>query len=274
MDLTFSVIIPTYNGEKFLRKTLVALRGSTVKPLKTIVVDDFSSDGTLEMLQKEFPEVTAIRNNKNLGPTVSRNRGAKLTGGKYILFLDNDVLVKPTAIQSLLKFLGNYPDSGMAGGKLITTQGKPMWWNFGFRKVKVLGEPIGFLLSLIGLRHLSLRFSLNYWDYDRALEVGWIAEGFFAIPRELFEKVGRFDEGFFMAFEGADLSERLRQVGYKTYFCSEAEAEILESHTHDASRRGKWFLHGRNLYYKKHFGGATLWQKLGGWARVILIKLR
>ncbi|MDP3785230.1 MAG: glycosyltransferase family 2 protein [bacterium] len=254
MDLSFSVVIPSYNGKEFLREDLLALRHSQVKPRKIIIVDDFSSDGTFKMLQNEFPEVLVIRNEKNLGPTASRNRGAKLAEGKYILFLDNDVLVKPDAIEKLLKFLESNSAVAITGGLLVTEQGTLMRWNFGPRRTRFFDEPIGFLFGLINLDEFSLRFSFNYWEKNRSLEVGWTVEGFFLVRRELFEKVGGFDEGFFMFFEGPDLSERFRKIGYKTYFCHKAIATILDSHTHSPSRRRTMFVQGRNLYYQKYFG--------------------
>lgn len=220
MSEKFSIVIPTYNGKEFLRKTLFALKKSSMQPLRCIVVDDCSSDGTFEMLKGDFPEVIAIRNEKNLGPTASRNRGARQAEGKYIVFLDNDVLVGGDAIQKLIEFTEQYSDTGLMGGKLISKEGRPTWWN-------------------TGKRH--------------GIEATWVRESFFLVPRNLFEEVGGFDERFFMFFEGPDLSRRLKKIGYKTYFCNAAQATILEDHTHSKTWRRIMFIKSWVKFYLKHF---------------------
>lgn len=226
---SFSVVIPSYNGKEFLRGTLLALKKSSVHPLRCIVVDDFSSDGTFEMIKKEFPEVMAIRNEKNLGPTVSRNRGAKEAKGKYIVFVDNDVLVRPDSIRKLLQFLNETRDAGMAGGELIDELGKNIEFNMGGK----LGR--GFIKR-----------------YDANIEVAWIAEGFIAVKKELFEGIHGFDEDFFMTGEGPDLSERMRKVGFKTYFVKGALADLLEGHTHSKFMRKYWGITQFWKFWLKH----------------------
>lgn len=83
---TCSVVIISYNGKEFLKKCLSVVYKSSVKPPQVVVVDDFSSDGTGQMIKVEFPDVEYIRNEENLGPTVSRNKGAQIVKGDYILF--------------------------------------------------------------------------------------------------------------------------------------------------------------------------------------------
>lgn len=83
----FSIVIISYNGKEFLRKCLNAVQKSVLKPKKIIVVDDFSDDGTEGMIKRDFNFVEFVRNEKNLGPTASRNRGAKLADREYIIFL-------------------------------------------------------------------------------------------------------------------------------------------------------------------------------------------
>ncbi|MEK7178189.1 MAG: glycosyltransferase family 2 protein, partial [Patescibacteria group bacterium] len=80
---SFSVVIISYNGRDFLRKSLKGLERSAWCPNKIIVVDDHSSDDTGAMIKKEFPYVEYIYNENNIGPTASRNRGAKLALGEY-----------------------------------------------------------------------------------------------------------------------------------------------------------------------------------------------
>ncbi|OGF51560.1 hypothetical protein A3I27_01665 [Candidatus Giovannonibacteria bacterium RIFCSPLOWO2_02_FULL_43_11b] len=228
MSEKFSVVIPSYNGKEFLRKTLLALRKSNVQPLRYIVVDDYSSDETSEMLKKEFPEIKLIRNEKNLGPTASRNRGAKKAEGEYIVFTDNDILVRDDSLKKLFSFLTKTRDAGMVGGKLINEEGKSVFYNMGniFR---------GFISI-----------------YDKSIPVGWIIESFIAVRRDLFEKLGGFDEDYFMFGEGPDLSERMRKEGYKTYFVHDAIVNMREGHTHQKWKRRAWLWVASWKFFVKH----------------------
>lgn len=214
----FSIVIPTYNGREFLRKTLLALKKSALQPIRYIVVDDFSSDGTADMVKRKFPEVMLIRNEKNLGPTASRNNGAKKAKGDFVVFIDNDVLVREDSIQKLLDFLIKTQDAGMVGGKSIREDGKIIFYNMGHRFH-------GFILR-----------------YDQSIPVGWIIESFIAVRKDLFERLGGFDEDYFMFGEGPDLSIRMRKTGYKTYFVHNAVVNTLEGHTHSRWERKIWLV--------------------------------
>ena len=256
----FSVVIPTYNGKEFLRKALWALEKSVLRPIEIVVVDDFSSDGTKEVIKNEFKFVRYIRNNKNLGPPTSRNRGAAQSVGEYIIFLDNDVLVKPNTLERLVSFMEKNPKCGLVGAKLILGGEEKMWWNMGY-DFNHFRTSIGYLFGLLlkffpnseRLKNGSMRFILNYWDYNRTIEVGWVIESCFAVRKDLFDLLGGFDEKFFVYHEGPDLCRRIRNLGYKVYFYPEAEVDVLEGHTHSLLKRGVSFLKSDYYYYKKHY---------------------
>ena len=259
MKADFSVVIISYNGKGFLKRCITFLRRSSLIPQKIIVVDDNSSDGTGEMTKRDFPEVVYVRNEKNLGPSAARNRGAKGAEGKYIVFVDNDILVRGDSIGKLLLFLDSHPEAGIAGGKLITEKGTPMRWNMGWDPnfLREIGGKICRFLFRFGLKSLwfrdfSMSFNLNLWDYDRSIEVDWVAESFMAVGTDLFKRLGGFDEKFFMYFEGPDLSSRARKLGYKTYFVHDAVVDILNGHTH-LEERNKFFRRSMLRYYLKHY---------------------
>lgn len=257
---SFSIVIPSYNGKEYLKKCLLALKSSTLKPDKIIIVDDCSVDGTSEMITKEFSEVVVARNPQNSGPTISRNRGAELTEGGYIIFIDNDVLVRKETCNTLIEFLKTYPQAGLVGAKIIPEGKEKIWWNMGYdfnHFRTAAGYFIGFLLKIFpksaGLKNTSTKFILNYWDYDKTLEVDWVIEMCFAVRKDVFNKIGGFDENFFIFHEGPDLCKRIRNSGYKVYFYPEAIVDALERHTHSLLKRKKWFLKSEYYYYKKHY---------------------
>lgn len=227
--MEFSIVIPSFNGKELLSKMLLALRKSGMQPLRCIVIDDFSSDGTSEMVEKEFPKISLIKNNKNLGPTASRNKGAKMAAGKYIVFIDNDILVRENSIGNLLSFLSNTGDAGMVGGHLINKDSQDVFYN--------MGGPFGTGFLTV---------------YDKSIPVGWIIESFIAVKRDLFERLGGFDADYFMFGEGPDLSKRMQKVGFKTYFVHTATVDMLEGHTHPAWKRKIWLWLSAWKFYWKH----------------------
>ncbi len=254
----FSLVIISYNGKELLSRCLRAVFKSSVLPQKIIVVDDFSNDGT-EKIKDEFKDLIYIKNQKNLGPTASRNVGAKLTTGEYIVFLDNDALVKPDCFEKLISFLDNNIKVGIVGTRIIPENHGRMWWNMGYDPNNFresIGYIFGFLLKFFPnsrfLKNLSTKFILNYWDYGKVLEVDWVVEPCFIIRKDIFNKIGGFDEQFFMFFEGPDLCRRVRQAGFKVYFNPEAKVDLLESHTHNSQDRNKFFNQSKYRYYKKH----------------------
>lgn len=192
---SFSVVIISYDGKDVLKKCLMALGKSIVRPQEIIVVDDASSDGTNEMIWNEFPAVRYVRNDHNSGTCVSRNRGAREASSEYFVFLDNDILVRADAIRALLNFLETHLDAGLAGGKLITQRGEKMSWNMGYRPSfvsikRMIGAVIGFFIMHIAPSSKRLKF----FPCDLSLTIGimiillrWIG-----LPKDSL----RSDEGF------------------------------------------------------------------------------
>lgn len=257
---TCSIVIISYNGKKFLRKCLLAVYESYVNPFQIIIVDDFSGDGTEKMIRSEFSAVEYIRNEENLGPTISRNKGAQIANGDYILFLDNDILIKKNSLKILTKFFANRPKTGIVGAKIIPVGGDKMWWNAGWNMNhfrQSVGYFVGFLLKIFPksrfLKKMSMKFILNYWDYNEILKVDWVIEGCFMVRRDVFNQVGGFDENFFMGHEGPDLALRIRKIGYDIYFNPNAQVDDLNSHTHDPVKRKLWLWKGEYYFYKKHY---------------------
>lgn len=256
----FSIVIISHNGKEFLRKCLNAVQKNVLKPKKIIVVDDFSSDGTEAMVKNEFKNIDFVRNEKNLGPTESRNRGAKFAEGKYIIFCDNDVLVKRDTFWKMVDFMINHPEAGIIGAKLIPEGVEKMWWNMGYDPNnfrEAVGYFIGFMLKIFPksrwLKDFSMKFILNYWDYDRILKVDWVVESCFAVRKDVFDNICGFDEDFFMYYEGPDLCRRVRQAGFKVYFYPEANVNLLEGHTHSKIKRSFYLNKSKYLFYKKHY---------------------
>ena len=256
----FSVVVINYNGKEFLRRSLTCVRESGLSPLRVVVVDDASTDGSDKMARSEFPEFLLLRHEENRGPTAARNTGAREARGKYIIFLDNDVLVRENTFETLIHFMETHPEAGICGPKFKPEKGEKIWWNMGYDPNifrATIGRLFGFLLIIFpdskNIKNASMRFSLNYWDYDYLLEVGWVGEACNTVRRDIFDQMGGFDEQFVMFHEGPDLSRRMGKKGFKTYFNPDVEVDLLESHTHSSSKRRTLFIKSTVLFYRKHY---------------------
>lgn len=260
MNSDFSLVIINYNGASFIERTLKNLEISNLKPNRIIVVDDGSSDNSVNLIRKNFPEIIIVENKQNLGPVASRNRGAKLAKDKYIIFMDNDVFIKKDTFSQLVNFAEEDSNRGIVSAKIIPQGKEKMWWNMGYDPNdfrEIIGYFIGFLLKIFGqpkrLKVFSMKFILNYWGYNKSLIVDWVVETCFLIREDIFNKVGGFDEKFFMFFEGPDICRRVRKAGFKVFFNPKAKVNVLEKHVHPESKRRRFWWKSKKYFYKKHY---------------------
>lgn len=260
MNSNFSIVIVNYNGFDFIAKTLKNLEISNLKPNKIIVVDDGSFDKSVNLIKKNFPEITLVINKKNSGTAAARNRGAELAKGEYIIFIDNDVFIERDTFYQLIRFAKKDNSRAAVGAKIVLQNNERMWWNMGYDPNdfrEIVGYCFGFLIRFFNsadwLEKISTKFILNYWDYNEPLMVDWVVETCFLVRKDVFNKVGGFDENFFMFFEGPDLCKRIRVSGFKVFFNPCAKVKVLEKHTHSDLERKKFHWLSKKYFYKKHY---------------------
>ena len=115
---TISVIIPCYNGARFLRETLASALGQTRPPLEVIVVDDGSTDDSAAIAESFGPPVRVIRQ-ANQGESKARNVGLRQSRGKYVLFLDSDAMISRSSVARLVERMESDPTVGIAGCRIV-----------------------------------------------------------------------------------------------------------------------------------------------------------
>jgi len=245
-----SVVIVNRNQADHLKNTLKSVfknKGS----FEVIMVDDYSGDNSVEVAE-QFP-VKLIQNKENLGPSKSRNIAAKEAKGKYILFLDSDMKIDENYIQGLMDYLETHPDVGIVSGKIVSNRGERLHWNFG-HDPSILRDTLSgiaeFLVLLSFPKNLITPFSLNHVR-DEERKVHWVRESAFMIRRDLFDKLGGFDEKFFMYAEGPDLCRRIRKNGFQVCYYPAVSVRDLGGHTYKSILNRK-MLHSTLHYYKKH----------------------
>lgn len=254
MDI--SVIIVNYNVKHFLEQCLCSLEKALESlTAEIIVVDNFSGDGSVEFLQKQFPAVKIIRNLNNEGFGKANNRALDIAQGKYILFLNPDTILSENSIRNSVSFLESNPNAGALGIRMIDGSGKYLPESKrGFPTPSVSFCKMTGLTRLFPNSSLFARYYLGHLSSDTNHEVEALAGAFMLIPKEVLLKTGGFDEQFFMYAEDIDLSYRIREAGYKNYYFADSTIVHFkgESTSKDAAYI-KNFYKAMNQFVDKHY---------------------
>jgi len=201
-----SAIIVNWNGKKHLSYCLSSLEKIDYPNFEVILVDNGSTDGSVEYVEKNFSQVKIIRNQKNLGFAEANNIGAKEARGEYLLFLNNDTRVIPNFLDKLVLRMEEDATIGMCQGKLLLMD-EP-------GKLDVLG---GYLTSTGFLKHIGLN-GTDRGQYNQEREIFSPRGACMMIQHSLFERLGGFDKDFFAYFEETDLAWRVWLAGYRIVY--------------------------------------------------------
>ncbi len=218
LPIDISVCIANWNCVDHLRACLASLRDQPPGVrIQTIVVDNASTDGAPDMVEREFPDVALIRNDRNTGFARASNQAAELARGRYLLFLNNDTVVPPLAPHKLVDYANAHPEAGMIGPRLRDGNGKVQ---ISFRRAPTLAA----MLHRTVLLNWTKIFKPAYEDYrrnhfapDQERRVEVLMGAAVIMPRELFQRCGRWDEDFRFGVEDVELSVRVGKISTLVY---------------------------------------------------------
>jgi GT2 family glycosyltransferase len=196
-----SVIIVTFNNRNYLGECLNSLLRTLPADCEVVCLDNCSIDGSAKFIKEDFPEIKFIQSTSNLGFAGGNNLAAVSAIGKYLVFLNPDTTVDPGWLEVLLTSLEEHSQAGMTTPKILLMH-SPGEINTCGNDIHMSGLT---LCRGTGLKRDALAIPA---------QLSAISGAAFAIRRELFEKLGGFDEKFFMYMEDADLSWRARLAGY------------------------------------------------------------
>ncbi len=221
MDI--SVVIVNYNVRYFLEQCLISVfQSGKDLDMEVFVVDNNSVDGSVEMVQEKFPQLTLIANKGNEGFSKANNQAIKMATGRYILLLNPDTVLENDTLQRVVKFMDDHPDAGGLGVKMLDGRGR-----FLPESKRGLPTPAVAFFKVFGLSSLFPKsklfgkYHLGYLDEDNIHQVDVLSGAFMLLRKETLEKTGYLDESFFMYGEDIDLSYRISQAGYKNYYYPE-----------------------------------------------------
>lgn len=261
LDLT--VVVVNYNNLRVLRNCLPALReGLRGINAETIVSDNGSTDGSLDWIRGEFPEIRVLENRANLGFAEANNLAFAVAKGRFIFLLNPDTVIEQNSIPSLMKILDARPDVGAVGPKLLNGDGS--------RQVSARAFPtaLSYLFNLTGLAwryprsRFFNRFDMLWWDGENERAVDWISGAAILTRRDVLAKVGGLDPYFFLTYDEVDWCHRVRKAGYVVWYTPAARIMHLDRQSEPQSNpnpeaRIKYLTVERNSrvrYFVKHRG--------------------
>lgn len=255
------IILVSYNTAEYTKRAIESVYAETHDTkFKIIMVDNNSSDNSVELISKEFPHVEIIQTGKNLGFAGGVNIGTNASDSEYILLLNPDTVILDNAIDQIMSFAQNNNSSGIWGG---ITLNNDLSLNLNNARARLSSKTL--LFSALGLSKIfnnSCFFNHdNYgcWDRKSERDVDVVTGCFFLTPRTLWEELEGLDETFFMYAEEADYCIRAIKKGYQPRITP--KARIIHhggvSETNLSSKMLK-LLKGKAELINKHAGK---WEK-------------
>lgn len=228
-EVTLSIIVVNWNTREITRNCLQSVREKvTGISCEVIVVDNASSDVSVEMVRSEFPEVRLIINDENLGFGRANNQGMRVARGRYFLLLNSDTIVIDDSIQRLVSFMESSPQIGIAGCKLLfedlTLQGSCA--RFSSIKLALLEDLM--LYKFMSRRRQGEVLLNGYWAHDRTRDVDAVWGAAMLVRREVFDETTGFDERIFMYGEDVEWCMRVRDLGWRITFAHDCRIVHLE----------------------------------------------
>ena len=256
-QVDLAIIIVSWNCRKYLKSCLKSIfQSKKDSSVEIFVVDNNSSDGTVEMVKKEFPKVQLIANNFNAGFAKANNQALKIAKGKYLLLLNPDTEVKADTLTKAVAYLNDHPKAGIMGCKILNPNGS---LQNSVRRFPNLSSQILILLKFHNffpdLEPLKKYFAKDF-NYHKEQEADQIMGAFFMIRKECLDEIGLFDEKFWLWFEEVDFCKRVKDKGWKVLYTPELEIIHAQGKSFAQIKAVKeQIIFNRSLlyYFRKHF---------------------
>jgi GT2 family glycosyltransferase len=259
--LLLSLVIPSLNTREHLENMLGSLANDGAKePHEVVVVDMRSTDGTLEMLGSRFPDVKVLKDVPNKGYGAAANAGIARAQGTHIFVCNSDLLFREGTIDRLVRMLREVGDNTLLGFRLEHANG--VIQRSALRFPGRLDLMWMFSAVVRGSWNLTYRLGryMPDWDFTERTPVDWVTGAALAASRSLFERLGGFDEEFFMFCEEVDLCRRIHDLGGTVLYVPEIPITHVGGGTisNTADLRVSWLAAGKVRYTRKHYGHTVL----------------
>jgi GT2 family glycosyltransferase/lipopolysaccharide/colanic/teichoic acid biosynthesis glycosyltransferase len=257
-----SIIIVNFNVKEYLEQLLISLNRALAQITHEIfVVDNASADGSAEHVRRRFPEVILIESKQNIGFGPANNLALKQACGEFIVMINPDTVVQEDTFEKLLNFFENQPGASAATCKIINPDG-----SFAVDCRHSIPTPIMALWKVLGLSKIFPRskvfakYNLTYLNPDDTYPVPAISGSFMMIKKEVLDKIGFFDERFFMYCEDIDLCHRINLEGFKIYYVPTTQIIHYKGESTKKNNIDYVITFNKALYqfFQKHYAQKTL----------------
>ena len=255
--MKLSVVIVSYNVKYHLEQCIRSvIKASDSLEADIWVVDNASSDGSVEYLQAIFPDVHFISNTENVGFSRANNQAIRISEGEYVLLLNPDTIVAEDTLKGCVDFLDTHPTVGATGVRMLNADG-----TFAPESRRGLPTPFTSFCKMTGLSSLFPKsrtfgkYYMKYLDPDEANPIEVISGAFNMLRRSALDKIGLLDEDFFMYGEDIDLSYRMLLGGWQNYYLPYYILHYKgESTAKTSFRYVHVFYNAMLIFFNKHFG--------------------
>lgn len=258
MSLDLSIVIVNYNTGSVIRSCLNSVIQQTKNLSHEIfVVDNASTDGSVEMIRKEFPHVHLMPQSENLYFTKACNVALSRAQGRYLMILNPDTFIQENAFKTLTDFMDQHPDVGACGPKFLNVDGTLQGIGHRYPTLIYALFELLFINAIFPNNFVRRRRVYADLDESRTQEIQATGGSCMMVRKEVAAKEGFLDEGFLMYWEETDWCRRIRQAGWKIYGVIEARvyhhgAKATEQVP--SKKIQKIFLNSMCYYYRKYYG--------------------
>ncbi len=218
-----SVIIVNWNTRDLLDACLQSMSMKVgTAPMDIVVVDNGSTDGSVDLVQSRYPHVRLVANECNRGFAAANNQAIQDTSGRYVLLLNSDTVVLGDVLRRSVEYMDNQPDVGAMGCRVLNPDGTLQRTCFMFPSL------VNLTLLTLGVENLRWprfvgRRKMLDWDRDTERDVDVVTGCYLLVRRDVIDQVGMLDESFFFYGEEADWCRRMRNAGWKVRFAPVGE---------------------------------------------------
>jgi len=257
--LDVSVLIVNWNTRDVVYDCLASIYEQTHGIcFEVILVDNASSDGSVDMIKQEYPCVTLIENKENQGFASANNQAMEIARGRYVLLLNPDTIVLDGAIQKTVTYADNEPDIGVLGCQVWLNDKEIQKTCFAFPTIS------GLVVQKLGLRRLFPRsrtfgwIDYGWWDRTTSMDVDVVSGMFMLVRREVIDQAGIMDDAYFVYAEETDWCYRIKKANWRCVFSPVARIIHLDGGNKSTDLvRVKMFVQMQKsllIFYRKHLG--------------------